>query len=63
MRPRQATPGAVVAADPHPTPDGTVSVALVKLVESGEIFTTIDDEHFQCVWSALAGAAGSSAGA
>merc|ERR1719210_885011 len=34
-------------ADPAPVQD--VTAALAKLVDDGEIFTTLDDKHFSCV--------------
>mmetsp|Transcript_39922 Transcript_39922/g.115034 ORF Transcript_39922/g.115034 Transcript_39922/m.115034 type:complete len:232 (+) Transcript_39922:109-804(+) len=33
----------------QPTPAKEVSAALQLLLEDGEVFTTIDDQHFQCV--------------
>lgn len=40
---------AAVCKHVDPVPAADVSAALEKLVDAGEIFTTIDDEHFLCV--------------
>merc|ERR1712113_1131248 len=38
-----------ICAHAKPTPDGDVRKAVEQLVEEGDVFTTIDDEHFSSV--------------
>merc|ERR1740129_1683394 len=33
----------------RPTPEGDVSSTLEQLIGDGDVFTTIDDDHFQCI--------------
>jgi len=40
---------AAVCKNVDPSPADEVSAALQKLVDAGEIYTTIDDEHFLCL--------------
>jgi len=40
---------AAVCGHVDATPAGDVTAALQKLVDAGEIYTTIDDEHFLCL--------------